>query len=392
MNPHRPSSARRRVAVMVLASLVAFSTACSPASNSDEASPQRRPGSSAAATPSTAAPSDSGEVPVVGACFDYSNNEVEQTYATEGPVDCSQSHTAETYRVEVWPDPRSPHDLTDEDRRKVAEPICLPLPESVAGVLTYWAYYVPSPEQWEAGERWVRCDGMVSLNDSETAFAQWTGSVVKGETTEVLPQGPNASPSEARWKALPSPPSNPTYVILKRVLPRADGSHLLTVDPLTPDFDSGPGQGCETFYIAQPQEGFYCLSNVTVRDRKVTLLPNAEIYFGDSQAQSMSDFLRALEQAPAAVTLGLDGDGYAESILAVPLSNGNSLGRTADEPTGMGDPAESQWLLLWNGSSAQMQDAQCSLWRQDPQSYLQSGAAAIGFESALVNRMMQRFC
>lgn len=258
-------------------------------------------------------------LPQVGDCYDYSTEELEQISSSEGPTPCTTSHTAETYRVVDWPFDTSPHAMSPRDRHKVAEQTCLPITDAAAGILTYWAFYVPNTSEWDQGQRWLRCDGMVSLNESRTAFAQWTGSVIGGDVREVLPQTVEESPTAPKWKALASPPSNPTYVILKRVVPQSDGSFLLTVDPVTPNFQEEGGDGCRPYYVKEPREGFFCLGNVTEKDRKVTLKPNAGIYYGDSSPLEMSEFMLALEQQPANVAIELDTANYAEVLLAVPM-------------------------------------------------------------------------
>lgn len=270
-------------------------------------------------TDATAEESPLAWAPQVGDCYDYSSLDVDQAFATEGPVPCAQSHTSETYLIADWPLDLSPHAMSDSDTRQIAEPICLPLQGNAEGVFNFWSYFVPSPQQWQEGQRWLRCDGMVSLNDSQTAFAQWTGSVVAGEVREVLESSPAVTEAAPKWKSLPSPISNPTYVVLKRVNPQPDGSFLLTVDPLTPDFETGPDDACQTFLIEEPREGFHCLVNVTTKDRRVTLKPNSGIYFADSGILDMDEFMNALEMNPAVVSLRLDEDAYAESMLAVPM-------------------------------------------------------------------------
>lgn len=328
----------RRVAVLGVVAVAIGACSKGTGATTFESPPDASP------VPSTAAPSSTGEptgsvlpsvtpssendpstavawsaFPQVGDCYDTSAREVEAVFDTEEPIPCSDSHTSETYRVIDWPFDTSPLAMSQEDRYRVAEQGCLPLSNEAAGVMTYWAFYVPSPTQWDEGQRWLRCDGMVSLNESQTAFAQWTGSVVRGEVREVLRQEGQASPRAPKWKALANPPSNPTYVVLKRVVPQSDGSFMLTIDPLTPDFGTGPDDGCRTYSVREPKDGFFCLTNVTEKDRKVTLKPNAEIYYADSQLLEMPAFMSALETQPAIVALNLDAKNYAEAMIAVPM-------------------------------------------------------------------------
>ena len=147
-------------------------------------------------------------------------------------------------------------------------------------------------------------------------YAAGPGAMGAVTVSVPYPGGISSQPTPALlWRSLPSPPSDPVYVELKRVVERPDGSHLLTVDPYTPDLDAGPGQGCEAVYFRQPQDGFFCLANVTVRDREVTLLPDAQVFVGDSPVQ-LADLIDYVSTGPAVVFLYLDGSNYASAIVA----------------------------------------------------------------------------
>ena len=114
--------------------------------------------------------------PKVGNCYNYSAADVSGDGSTKGPVKCSSTHTAETYRVSTWPDEYRPFDLTLDEEWAIANEICQPWTGNSRN-FNYWAYYLPTKSQWAAGQRWLRCDAMKTTGrkGSDHSYASWKG-------------------------------------------------------------------------------------------------------------------------------------------------------------------------------------------------------------------------
>lgn len=151
-----------------------------------------------------------------------------------------------------------------------------------------------------------------------------SGSGTAGESSP-------ASSSTANWTRLENVETDPVFVILKAYREMPDGSMLLTVDPLSPDMGSGVGDGCPIATFQKP-DGAYCLTNTTVRDRRVTLKPNASVWVGDSGTtfKSMVDYI---SQGPTQVYVHLDKNGFADAIEAYEpwIPDSSTTGQTPAE-------------------------------------------------------------
>ena len=123
--------------------------------------------------------------PKVGQCFNYSAAEVSAPFAKKNPINCSSTHTAETYLVAKWPLSEPPSALPDGDALEIASSLCRAW--GTTGILTdsyfnYWAWYTPDPKAWAKGERWLRCDAMHVTNDTEPyKYASWKGQKFKAK-------------------------------------------------------------------------------------------------------------------------------------------------------------------------------------------------------------------
>ena len=138
-------------------------------------------------------------------------------------------------------------------------------------------------------------------------------------STEDEQGGPGAavgrqSQSQRRY-ALDNVVGSPVYVTWSRYQSHPDGSYTLSVDPWSPDLKGDAPPGCRPYLFYEP-EGLYCLLNVTKRVRKVTLLPNADVFFGDSQT-TLETVIKILKEndIDVVVTLILDASGYATDLV-----------------------------------------------------------------------------
>lgn len=112
--------------------------------------------------------------PLVGKCYNYTKNDVSGDGSVKGDIKCTLMHTAETYRVGKWTDPNSPFTLATEETWKIANSLCQPW-KGQSRYFNYWAYYLPTQSQWDSGQRWIRCDAMISANQDASAYIAWKG-------------------------------------------------------------------------------------------------------------------------------------------------------------------------------------------------------------------------
>jgi hypothetical protein len=121
--------------------------------------------------------------PKVGQCFMQSRAEISSAFAIKNPINCSKTHNTETYIVAKWPLSVPPEDLPEGEGLEVASSLCRAWGNG--GVLegsffTFWAWFTPDPAAWAKGERWLRCDAMKTLNETEPyKFVSWKGQKLK---------------------------------------------------------------------------------------------------------------------------------------------------------------------------------------------------------------------
>jgi hypothetical protein len=127
-----------------------------------------------AATISPASAATQINKPLVGKCYNYTKSDVSGDGSVKGDIKCTLMHTAETYRVGKWTGPDSPFTLTTDETWKIANSLCQPW-KGQSRYFNYWAYYLPTQSQWSSGQRWIRCDGMISANEDASAYVAWKG-------------------------------------------------------------------------------------------------------------------------------------------------------------------------------------------------------------------------
>lgn len=117
--------------------------------------------------------------PVQDACYDYRASGTKAQAATAPPVPCEGQHTAQTFYVRSLPDGFGiPDDASAKKRLKVAR-ACTP--EAMNSYLGLTNAAIPSrfqiitvfpgAEQWNAGERWMRCDVVLRGGKQFARFA-----------------------------------------------------------------------------------------------------------------------------------------------------------------------------------------------------------------------------
>lgn len=106
-------------------------------------------------------------VPKVGFCYNLSREDMKADFSSIAPVNCSKTHTAEVYRIAKWTSSENILDITDSAKRlEYATALCQPW-KGTTKYFNYWAWYTPDRKQWNAGQRWIRCDAMIAKNYDE---------------------------------------------------------------------------------------------------------------------------------------------------------------------------------------------------------------------------------
>jgi hypothetical protein len=106
------------------------------------------------------------KAPSVGACRVLAPEDVAEPDNDTTTVECSESHTAETYAVGDLPGEFEDADYDDQELGAWAYRTCskefkdfLGADESlVMRTVVSWAWFRPSEDAWENGARWYRCD------------------------------------------------------------------------------------------------------------------------------------------------------------------------------------------------------------------------------------------
>lgn len=126
----------------------------------------------ALAAPSAGAADPAYQAPTVGQCFDMSRDELDQANYTEAAVDCGGAHTSQVIAVA-----QLPADLSYDSAADVTEfalETCYPVQRTILGTsrsrvrLTAFdlGYFTPTVEQQAAGARWLRCDLVLTSDDT----------------------------------------------------------------------------------------------------------------------------------------------------------------------------------------------------------------------------------
>jgi hypothetical protein len=119
---------------------------------------------------------DAVEAPSLGACRVLTPEDVKLPSNATKTVDCSESHTAETFAVGQMPASLDDSKYDDREVGTFAYDTCtkkfmafLGADESlVMRTVVSWAWFRPSEKAWEDGARWYRCDIVGGGDDSES--------------------------------------------------------------------------------------------------------------------------------------------------------------------------------------------------------------------------------
>ncbi|SEO85320.1 septum formation family protein [Trujillonella endophytica] len=133
---------------------------------------------------------DPAALPIVGTCYDLDAGQESTPLDPPGSVSCGDPHDAETAVVGdtgLGPDDERPveDDLYDDTPLGRAFGELCSLDDVVAYLggedpedpYAYYASFLPSEDQWEAGARWMRCDVFYGYTDPETAPGVMAGGL-----------------------------------------------------------------------------------------------------------------------------------------------------------------------------------------------------------------------
>ena len=155
------------------------------------------------------APAPASAEPTVGACYDYTAAVLEGTSTPAPVVDCSTEHTAETYLVRPLPASFGlPSDASLAARLAAGRPCSvadmnayLGTPERTLPSRFRPVVLFPTDAQWQAGERWVRCDVVLQAGEELKAFAGTAAALVAAADPRQFdyctPREPNAKSTAA---------------------------------------------------------------------------------------------------------------------------------------------------------------------------------------------------
>ena len=126
-------------------------------------------------------PAPASAAPAVGSCFDYPFSTLGKASSAAPAIGCEFPHTAETWFVGTVPDSFGPPSKASQADRLLAARPCttkamnaaLGMPTRVLPSRYRTVVLFPTDAQWNAGERWVRCDAALQ---SGLQFQSTTGT------------------------------------------------------------------------------------------------------------------------------------------------------------------------------------------------------------------------
>jgi hypothetical protein len=148
-------------------------------------------------------PSSASAAPLVGGCYDYPAKTIGKVSSAAPAIGCEAPHTAETYWVGALADAFGlPSASTQVARLSAGRPCTVKAMNDYLGMSdrtlpTRFRTVVlfPTDEQWNAGERWVRCDvvlqGGLELKPVTGTAAQLVAITSKEIFNFCTPKEPN---------------------------------------------------------------------------------------------------------------------------------------------------------------------------------------------------------
>ena len=168
--------------------------------------------------------------PTVGSCYSYSKGTLDDVSSTAGPVACTAKHTAETYYVRTLPDSFGiPAKASTAARLSAAEPCTtkamnayLGIPDRRLPSRFQTAVLFPTKAEWEAGERWMRCDVVLQGGTALVNLTKPAAEFVAGAPGEQFDFCTPGTPNAKNTSAFPCNKPKANWIkVLDRELGRA---------------------------------------------------------------------------------------------------------------------------------------------------------------------------
>ena len=155
------------------------------------------------------APAPASAAPAVGACYAYKAAVLEEVSSDAPAIDCSATHTAETYYVGTLPASFGlPSEASKASILSAGRPCTvramnayLGTPDRALPSRFRTVVLFPTDQQWAGGERWVRCDvvlqGGLQLKAFTGTAAAFVASAPQTQFDFCTPAEPNARATAA---------------------------------------------------------------------------------------------------------------------------------------------------------------------------------------------------
>ena len=138
----------------------------------------------------TVTPAKAASTPRTGDCFFISPEELSSANPISSKISCSFTHNLETYFVGKLSGSTDPNTQNEKALLVRVKQSCLgawKFPKT--SVINYFAFYVPTSQQWKSGTRWLRCDAGIDNSGGvgDTQLGTWKGSAIasKGNITPL---------------------------------------------------------------------------------------------------------------------------------------------------------------------------------------------------------------
>jgi hypothetical protein len=155
------------------------------------------------------APSLAQATPLIGACYGYKAATLKEVSSSAPAVDCTATHTAETFYVGTAPDALGLPSSASKPAILAASAPCttkamnayIGMPTRALPSRFRTVVLFPTDQQWAAGERWMRCDVVLQGGLALKEFAGPVTALVAGSPQTQFdfctPGSPDAKATEA---------------------------------------------------------------------------------------------------------------------------------------------------------------------------------------------------
>lgn len=155
------------------------------------------------------APTATAAEPTIGACYSYKKSTLDEVSSPAPAIACTAKHTAETYYVRTLPETFGlPSKASVAKRISAGEPCTVKAMNAYLGIPDrklpsrfQTAVLFPTDAQWQAGERWMRCDVVLQGGTSLVTLTKPAVEVAASAPAEQFdfctPGTPNAKNTSA---------------------------------------------------------------------------------------------------------------------------------------------------------------------------------------------------